>query len=107
MIRYEVILTSKAKNELNHIYNYIYKSLIAKKAADDFLAKLKNSILRLETMPKSCSIINEISTLKREYRKLIVSNFLIIYRIDETNKKVYILKIVYRKTNYLNNFRSF
>lgn len=102
--RYEVIITSKAKNELNHIYNYISNFLSAKKAADDFLIKFKNSILRLETMPKSCSIINEISTLKREYRKLIVSNFLVIYRIDEIYKKVYILKIVYDKMNYFKLF---
>ena len=105
--KYEVILTSKARDELDYIYNYISNSLIAKKAAEEFLNKLKNSILRLEIMPESCSIVNQISNSKKIYRKLLINNFIIIYRVDKIHKKVYIIKIVYNKMNYLKNLESF
>ena len=82
-IKYEVILTTQAKMELNNIY------------------KFKTSILRLEHLPKSCSIISEDINSKYEYRKLIINNYIVIYSIDEENRKVYIHRIIYQKVNYL------
>ena len=52
-IKYEVILTTQAKMELNNIYKYISNFLFAPKAAQKFIDKFKTSILRLEHLPKS------------------------------------------------------
>ena len=46
-IRYEVILTSKAKEELEGIYNYISKSLISETTAISIMQKIENKILNL------------------------------------------------------------
>lgn len=54
-IKYEVVLTEKAKIELSEIYDYISKSLMAEKAANNFINKLKSSIVMLEDMPEICS----------------------------------------------------
>lgn len=45
-IKYEVILTTQAKMELNNIYKYISNFLFAPKAAQKFIDKFKTSILR-------------------------------------------------------------
>ena len=101
-IKYGVILTEKAKFELDSIYQYISKSFMAEGTAKRFIDKLKKSILRLEDMPESCSIIKE-HTFREEYRKLVINNYIAIYRIDKDNKKVYITRIVYGGRNYLND----
>ena len=101
-IKYELILTDRAKQELEDIYEYISKSLMAEKAAENLINKIERNILRLETMPESCSIIEEFKERKKQYRKLIINNYVAIYRIDEENRKVYIIRIVYGGRNYLN-----
>ena len=103
-IKYELILTDRAKQELEDIYYYISKSLMADKAAENLINKIEKSILRLETMPESCSRIEELKEKNRVYRKLIINNYVAIYRIDEVNQKVYIIRIVYGGRNYLNEF---
>ena len=100
--KYEVILTEKAKIELNGIYDYISKALMSEIAARNLYNKVKDSILRLEDFPESCSIIEHYKDNKYQYRKLVINNYLVIYRIDEENKKVYIVRIIYGKRNYIN-----
>lgn len=101
-IKYELILTDRAKYDLEDIYEYIAKSLMVEKTAENLINKIERNILRLETMPESCSIIEEFEERKKQYRKLIINNYVAIYRIDEENKKVYIIRIVYGGRNYLN-----
>lgn len=101
-IKYEVILTEKAKIELDSIYQYIAKSFMAKETAKRFIDKVKKSILRLEDMPELCSIIEEYN-FREEYRKLVINNYVAIYRIDREHKKVYITRIIYGGRNYLND----
>ena len=101
-INYKVVLTAKARDEIEEIYNYISKSLMAEKAANNLMSKIHNNILMLEEMPKSCSVIEQYKDRKYEYRKLIINNYVAIYRIDEEKKVVYIIRIVYGGRNYLN-----
>ena len=100
--KYEVILTENAKIELREIYDYISKSLMAEMAAKSLYNKIKESILRLEDFPESCSIIEHYKDKKYQYRKLIINNYIVVYRIDKENKKVYIVRIIFGKRNYIN-----
>lgn len=56
----------------------------------------------LEDMPESCSIIEFYKKRKYPYRKLLIKNYVAIYRIDYKNKLVYIARVVYGGRNYLN-----
>ena len=101
-IRYKVVLTARAKEELDDIYAYISKSLMADNAANNLMNKIHNNILRLGEMPESCSLIEKYKERKYQYRKLVINNYVAIYRVDKENKKVYIVRIVYGGRNYLN-----
>jgi len=101
-IKYDIIVTEKAKNEIDDIYNYISKSLMAEKAAENLVKKIENSILQLEDMPKLGSIIEIYKLRKYTYRKLIINNYVVLYRIDEERNIVYIARVVYGGRNYLN-----
>ena len=53
-------------------------------------------------MPESCSIIEYYKKRKYPYRKLLIKNYVAIYRVDYKNKLVYISRVVYGGRNYLN-----
>ena len=103
-IRYEVLLTDKAKEELEEIYNYISKSLISETAAISIMQKIENKILNLTKIPESYSIIEPYIQTNEKYRKLIINNYIVVYRIDYDNNKVYVIRIIYGKRNYLNEW---
>ena len=63
---------------------------------------IQERVLILEDMPEGFSIVRFYNKKKYEYRKLVVNNFIVIYRIDNNSKMVYIVKIAYKGKNYLN-----
>lgn len=99
---YEVILTDVAKEELEKIYEYISEKLVEKPAADRLMEKIEKNILRLEQNPYSCE---EIYTKPHSevYRKLIIDNYIALYKVYDECKKVVIYRIVYGKMDYLEN----
>ena len=101
-IKYEIIVSEKAKHEIDDIYRYISKSLMAEKAAENLVNKIERSILQLEAMPKLGSRLEIYKLKKYTYRKLIINNYIVLYRIDEERNIVYIARVVYGGRNYLN-----
>ena len=97
---YYVSFTTNAKEELIEIYEYIDNNLKSKIAADNLMYEIENKILRLSIFPYSCM---EIVSKPRNtiYRKLLVKNYVILYKIDEKNKRVNIIHIYYGRRNFL------
>ena len=101
-IKYKVILTNRAEIELNEIFEYISKTLMAEKAAYDLMNKIEKQILILENVPEAFSVIEHYSDSQNIYRKLVINNYVAIYRVDKENKIVHVVRIVYGGRNYLN-----
>jgi len=97
---YEVILTEIAKEDLEFIYDYIYETLHANKAANNLMNKIEKNILLLENNPYAGVEIC-VKPHNEMYRKLIVNNYIILYQVEEEYKQVVIYKIVYSKTDYI------
>lgn len=100
--KYEVILTARAKADLKGIYKYISEKFKEKETAKKLIETIQNKILILEDIPEGFSIVNFYNRRKYEYHKIIIKNFVAIYRIDKKTKIVYVVKIVYARKNYLN-----
>ena len=75
--KYEVIVTERAKQELNEL-------------------------LKLETVPEGFSVIENYIRKDFKYRRLPINNYVAIYRNDKKERKVYIVRIIYGGRNYLN-----
>ena len=99
---YNVVVTRIAEIELDDIVIYISEHLENRQAATDFLREVEVCYVRLTDNPfmyKECEDIN----LKKEgYRKAVINNYVMIYRVDEINKKVYIMNFFYGRRDYLN-----
>jgi toxin ParE1/3/4 len=97
---YGLKFTSKAEEDLDEIYGYITKTLLAEKAAADLMAKFEASILRLKDYPYSCSFVVDEPLKSRGYRKLIVDNYIAFYLVNEIEHRVVIMRILFGASNY-------
>lgn len=100
--KYEVIITPTAYKEINKIYEYISENLYAKKAAKDLMRKVEEVVQNLKYAPKIHTIIEKFDEEKREYRRIVIKNFIILYTIDEEKEIVYVTHMYYGGSNYLN-----
>lgn len=101
-IKYDIIITERAKQELKEIYGYISKSLMEENAAEKLIDKIEKELLQLEDIPEGFSVIENYRKKDFEYRRLPINNYVAIYRIDKEKREVYIIRIVYGGRNYLN-----
>lgn len=99
---YDVKFTQKAEEDLEEIYNYILAKLFDGTTAESLMDKMENSIMRLKEFTFSCSYIVDKPLKDRGYRKLIVDNYIVFYLINETEKQVVIMCILYGASNYQN-----
>ena len=101
-IKYELKMTNRAKKDLDDIYNYISECLMEDKTAQNLINKIERMILRLESFPESCAVIDNLNKKNKVYRKLVINNYIVIYRVDKKYKMLYIVRVVYGGQNYLN-----
>ncbi|MDR1109237.1 MAG: type II toxin-antitoxin system RelE/ParE family toxin [Deltaproteobacteria bacterium] len=69
-------------------------------AAAGFLDDVEKSYRRLAANPRLYSLCNDARLELMGYRKISIKNYMMLYRIDEVNKTVYIVRIVYGGRNY-------
>ncbi len=94
--------TPKANEDLEQIYSYISGKLFAEIAADNLLERIESNIMRLKDFPYSCSFVLDEPLKNRGYRKLIVDNYLVFYLVNEMEKQVVVMRILFGAQNYQN-----
>lgn len=96
MDKYTVKITPKAIRELNQIYEYIANEKLAPENARGQVNRIKKAILNLSAFPKSHQERTEGKYARKGYRQLLINNYIAIFRIDESQKIVYIITIQYQ-----------
>ena len=99
METYKIITTDAFEKELEHIYNYTNYFLQEPIVAKRIYNKIIDGIYSLRYFPQRGLKVKEYNNT--ELRRIIIKNYIILYDIDEKNKKVFIHKILYNKRNYL------
>lgn len=98
---YEIEFTEDARDEIREIYEYISKNLVNKEAAKRLMRKMRKTVMDLAESPRLYAKIEKKDRMKREFRRILVDNYIILYTIDEDKKTVYISHMYYGKRNYL------
>ena len=101
MDSYQIIMTSDATTDLVELRNYISYALLAPDTAASYIQTIRQDISKLSEMPQRIKLIDEEPWHLYGIRRFITKNFFVYYRIDEEEKKVYILNIIYSKRNQL------
>ena len=86
--------------ELDEIYIYIRNELKEKTIAEKTVKKIKEKIRILNIFPFAYKLIRK--TKNFEYRKFIIKNYVIIYKINLKEKEVNILHIYNQKQKIKN-----
>ena len=100
MEHYEVFLSPKALRDLDAIYAYVAEVLLEQKTAAELIDELENGILSLEQMPYRCAERKVGAYGNRGYRQLFIRNYTVIYRIDEENRHVIVVTVVYSRRDF-------
>ena len=96
MDKYKVMINPRAIRELDNIYEYIANEKLAPENAKGQVDRIKKAVLSLDTFPQSHQERNEGRYAGKSYRQLLIDNYIVIFRIDELYKTVYVVTIQYQ-----------
>ena len=98
---YKVVETELAVQDLNGILEYIAVSLANPTAAAAFADEVEKCYVNLERMPLMYEQCQDTQLRALGYRKAVIKNYLLIYKVIEAEKRVYVLRFFYGRQNYV------
>ena len=98
--KYRVMLTPRARRDLDGIYAYIAERFLERQTAEGMLDALEEEIFSLETMPFRCAERNRGIYAGKGYRQLFVKNYTVVYRVDEAAKTVIVVTVRYAASDF-------
>ena len=96
---YKIQFLPSARNDLLETAEYIASELGNERAAVRLAEKILKGTEILAEFPYSYPVYTPIRPLKYEYRKLTVENYLVFYTVDEKDKTVTVMRVVYARRN--------
>ncbi|MBR1534765.1 MAG: type II toxin-antitoxin system RelE/ParE family toxin [Ruminococcus sp.] len=99
---YNLVITNDANDELDKIVDYIAVNLQNPKAASDFLDQVESSYDLLIDNPRIYQLCDYPTFKEKQYRKVVINNYIMIYKIDETTDIVNVMHFFYGKRDYYN-----
>jgi mRNA-degrading endonuclease RelE of RelBE toxin-antitoxin system len=97
---FEVEFTEQYIEELTEIYEYIANVLKEDNIAKNLLNEVNEKVLKLGFMPEIYMKIGKNDRLNRNYHRMIIKNYIVLYTIDYEIKKIYASHIIYGRRNY-------
>ncbi len=97
---FNVEITSLANQDLEDILDYIGRELDNPSAASSFLSEVDTCYANLEKMPFMYNFCQNARLMALGYRKVVIKNYIMIYRVEETTHTVYILRFFYGRRDY-------
>ena len=88
------------RQDMTEIARYISHELGNPTAADRLAQEMIEAAERLREFPYLNALHYTIKPLNYEYRKQIVRNYIMFYRVEEEEKRVTIAKVIYARRNY-------
>ena len=93
MRRYEVLISDRANDDMEAIYNYIAETLLAPDSAGKQYDRIAEAILSLEQIPKRMKIMDSEPERSKGLRALRVDNYTVFFTINA--EKIYIARVLF------------
>ena len=98
---YKLYMTELAQNDLDSIVDYIALQLGNPTAAGSFLDEVDRCYSYLKLDPFIYAKCIDTRLESEGYRKAVVKNYLIIFKVNEVKKAVMIYRIIYGGRDYI------
>ena len=95
MNEYRIVLTSRAKNDIIDIGDYISFTLLSPDTSQNFIKGLRNSISQLKFFPLKFPLVQD-----EVLRCMPYKNHYIFYKVFSSHQIVVILRIGYNRRNW-------
>lgn len=89
-----------ALRDLVEIAQYISQELCSPAAAQTLAMRVIEACESLLQFPYSSPVYQPLRPLRYEYRKRIVRNYAVFYRVDEDKKLVTVARVIYARREY-------
>ena len=99
-MKYTVKIYPRAYRDLDGIYSYIAKNLMAQGTAKNLLASLEDAIFSLEQLPEREPVRRVGAYANQGYRQLFVKNYTVIYRVHKEKREVHIVTVRYSRSQF-------
>ena len=106
METYKVIVDPDAEKSLNDIFMYILNNLRSPESAENTSYALLKAINSLDFMPQRYAALPEDFLEKEGIRRMQVRNYFVYFNVDEDNKCVNILDVLYVGREQRENFEA-
>lgn len=97
--KYKIYYEQEFREDLREIYLYVRYNLKEEFVAKRMIKEIIEKIKILEDFPLAYRLIKIENCF--QYRRFIVKNYFIIYKIDLESREIYILNIFYQKRKTL------
>ena len=94
--KYDVQLYPRALRDIDEIYAYIALEKLAPENAEGQTDRIWNAIFSLNQFPEAHQDRLFGKYTGKGYKQLLVDNYVIIYKIDDSSKIVYIVTVQYQ-----------
>ncbi|MCL2793088.1 MAG: type II toxin-antitoxin system RelE/ParE family toxin [Spirochaetaceae bacterium] len=98
--KYSVEILPRAIEDLDNIYRYYFEESQERTVADKMTNEIEAAILNLEEFPKANPISRDKRLAKKGYRKLIVGNYITLYKIADKTKLVTVARVFHGMMDY-------
>lgn len=102
MNKYDIKITGPAEKDLKKIGEYIANELLEYNRAMKVIDKIARAIFSLEEMPLRNAIVADDKLASQGIRKFIIDNYIVFYIVDQDNKRVTIIRILYKRRDWIN-----
>ena len=100
---YEVVFDPQVVARVDEVTGYLVNEFASPTAAANFLDGLDEVVERLESLPFSYSRPIDGRLAARDYRKALVGNYVLLFRVDETSEGsgvVYVTNLFHGSQNH-------
>ncbi|MCH5187255.1 MAG: type II toxin-antitoxin system RelE/ParE family toxin [Oscillospiraceae bacterium] len=99
---YKIEITKEANADIDEVLTYISVNLGSKFAANDMMSELEDRFKLLSASPEMYELCRSSRLREKGYRRFLLKNYIVFYKIKETERTVYIVRIIYGKRDYIN-----
>lgn len=98
---YELEFLPVARRDIYEIVRYVAQKLQNPTAAQKLAEDLVSAAESLTAFPYANPVFVPLRPLEREYRRLIVRNYLMFYWVEERARRVVVARVIYAARDYL------
>ncbi|MBQ1195876.1 MAG: type II toxin-antitoxin system RelE/ParE family toxin [Clostridia bacterium] len=102
MTEYDIVIGKLAERDIYEAVSYIKEILFQPESARRLYTEIKSQICSLSEMPQRFAVVSEEPYSSMGMRKTSAGNYLIFYLVNEKEKTVSIVRVLYNRREWTN-----